>query len=409
MNIKVEIHNRNLETRKNSIKGWNIQKQDKKDLIKFLYDLELGKVNKGKKISQTRQLKYLDILKIPLTFFNKQTSKLTKKDIENFETALTTNKIISFKGKPYSEATKSDFRRLLRIYLKWKRGDTIGNNLTDFFDTRTKRKTPDYLNEQEIEKLFKACRTTEDRFLIAVLFDSGARAEEFHNIRKEDIQLPTGNKTYVTLTLKEEYSKTAGRVISLYWKHSLEAVKDYLDLRTREGIKNDEQIFTKRYDNVRQFLNRLGKNVLGKNIHYHLFRHSSATYFASRMNRQQLCYRYGWKFSSDMPDVYISRSGMENKELDTKFSTTELEEVKNKLEKDKQEKSIEIEQLKSENQEVKNEFVNLKKDNLKHIKELKKFIQLSKDSYLQEFQEIIQKNTGKKFDKKLIEKELDKV
>ncbi len=29
------------------------------------------------------------------------------------------------------------------------------------------------------------------------------------------------------------------------------------------------------------------------------------------MNRQQLCVRYGWRFSSDMPDVYIKRSGID--------------------------------------------------------------------------------------------------
>jgi hypothetical protein len=29
-----------------------------------------------------------------------------------------------------------------------------------------------------------------------------------------------------------------------------------------------------------------------------------------------------------MPDVYISRSGMENKELDERFASTELEEIK---------------------------------------------------------------------------------
>jgi hypothetical protein len=29
---------------------------------------------------------------------------------------------------------------------------------------------------------------------------------------------------------------------------------------------------------------------------------------------------YGWKFSSDMPDIYISRAGMESKNLDEKFT-----------------------------------------------------------------------------------------
>jgi hypothetical protein len=49
------------------------------------------------------------------------------------------------------------------------------------------------------------------------------------------------------------------------------------------------------------------------------------------LNRQELCYRYGWRFSSNMPDVYISRSGMQHRELDQKFTATELSTVKDQL------------------------------------------------------------------------------
>jgi hypothetical protein len=218
--------------------------------------------------------------------------------------------------------------------LKWKLGDTEKfRKLTDWLDTRVPEKTPDYLSEQEIEKLYKACKNNAERFLIAVLFDSGARAEEFHNIRYEDIQILNERENFVKITIKTEYSKTTGRTISLYWKNSLEAVRDYLKEREQEGIKSDEAVFENSYDNMRQFLIRLGKKVLKKSVHYHLFRHSSATYYAPKLNRQQLCYRYGWRFSSDMPDVYISRSGMENKDLDEKFESTKLEDLNIKLQK----------------------------------------------------------------------------
>ena len=52
-----------------------------------------------------------------------------------------------------------------------------------------------------------------------------------------------GNQQYIKLTLKDEYSKTAGRVISLYWKNSLEAIQDYLYERRAVGIKSTEPIF----------------------------------------------------------------------------------------------------------------------------------------------------------------------
>jgi len=340
-NIKISIHKRNLGARKSAMPAWKISDDDKNDLLKFLDDLSLGKINRGMKISETRQIKYLDILKTPLEYFNKPSSKLELKDIEDFERALSSNQIKSYKNEPFAASTKADIRRLLKIYLKWKLGDTEHfRNLCGWLDTREPARTPEYLSELEVEKLYNACQTPEERFFIAVIFDSGARAEEFHNIRHEDIELPNGSQSYVKITIKKEYSKTLGRTISLYWKHSSEAARNYLKEREVQGIRQNEPVFLPNYDAMRQFLYRLGRKVLKKSIGYHLFRHSSATYYASKLNRQQLCYRYGWKFSSDMPDVYISRSGMEGKELDEKFASTTMEELKSKFEKQEQEIQI---------------------------------------------------------------------
>jgi hypothetical protein len=169
-----------------------------------------------------------------------------------------------------------------------------------------------------------------------VLFDSGARAEEFHNIRFEDIFLPEGKETCVKIALKQEYSKTLPRTIGLFWKLSLGAVTEYLRERIAEGIKPTEPVFKGNYAATRKWLGRLGSRVLRRPVHYHLFRHSSATWYATQLNRQELCRRYGWKFSSDMPDVYISRSGMEDKALEEKYAQIELSALKDDLAKTQQ-------------------------------------------------------------------------
>ena len=91
-------------------------------------------------------------------------------------------------------------------------------SLTDWLDTRYRRKTPDFLKEAEIELLYKFCRNAQQRFLIAVLFDSGARAEEFHNIRFEDVYLPEGKENFVKIALKEEIFQMLGRTVALFWK-----------------------------------------------------------------------------------------------------------------------------------------------------------------------------------------------
>lgn len=360
-NIKIEIHDRSIEGRKEALTGWEIPDAEKKFILKFLDELELGKVNKGVKISESRQSKYLDVLKAPLVFFNKLSTQLTIKDVEKFEKALSSGTLKSIKGEPYSQSTRVDIRRALKIYLKWRLGETKGNNLTDWLDTRDVFKTPDYISEPQILKLYKACKSNAERYLVAMLFDAGARASEFHNIRAEDIQMPKDKDNFVKVTLKEEYSKTKGRTISLYWTYSLEAVRDFVREREAEGMKSNDQVYLNSYPSSRKFLQRLGKKIIGKSIHYHLFRHSSATFYATRLNRQQLCYRYGWKFSSDMPDIYISRSGMEGKEIDEKFSATELESMQKKLQADAQKYAMELELLKKDIEKEKTENQDLRK------------------------------------------------
>ena len=324
MNIKIDIHSHEVEKKLNELKIWKVPESTKKEICEFVDKARLGQVNEGKKLSERTIYKDLTLLRKSLEIINKPTSKITKKDIEDFEKKVSSQNLKSV----------SDYRLVLKIFLKWKLGFEKMNNLAGWLETKTKEKTPDYLSEKEIEKLYKNCKNSSERFLIAVLFDSGARAEEFLNIRYEDIQLPDKNQNFVKLTLKEEYSKTKGRVISLYWKNSLEAVDDFLSERKEEGIKFNEPVFKGTYDNLRFFLYRLSLKVLNKKINPHLFRHSSSTHYASKLNRQELCYRYGWAFSSRMPDVYISRAGMENKQLDDKFENTELGELKTKLSKE---------------------------------------------------------------------------
>jgi integrase len=326
---RIRIDHGSFEAKQQQIPKWKVPQSVRVELLRFLDDLSLGKVNRGKRISPARQLKYLHALRTPLEFFNKPTTGLTLRDIEKFERALASGQLCTkAKRKPYAYSTQVDMRMLLKIFLRWRLGSAKALTLTGWLDTRLRPKTPDFLKESEIERLYKHCHNAQQRFLIAVLFDSGARAEEFHNIRYEDIFLPEGKENSVKIALKQEYSKTLGRTIGLYWKYSLEAVKEYLAERVAEGIKPADPVFRGQYSATRKFLQRLGQRALKRPVHYHLFRHSSATYYGDKMNRQQLCRRFGWRFSSSMVDTYIARSGMETKALDEKFTQTENSDLK---------------------------------------------------------------------------------
>src|SRR3989344_8806365 len=102
MNEKIDIHFEDVGRRKESIKEWKMPSEVKRDMLIFLNDLELGKVNKGKKINPRTQLKYINTLKAPLEYINKPLPKITLKDLEEFEKDLSSGILKSKKKKPYS-------------------------------------------------------------------------------------------------------------------------------------------------------------------------------------------------------------------------------------------------------------------------------------------------------------------
>ncbi len=342
----IRTHTHNLDARLRAVEEWKIPGTTIHEIRRFVDDLGIGKVNRGVQVSVARRLKYLDLLKTPLEFLRKPTTRVTARDIERFERALISDEIRSrFKKKPYSHSTKVDTRMALKIFLRWRLGPAKATQLAGWLDTHDKFKTPDFLKEPEVDRLYRACHTSEQRFVIAVLFDSGARAQEFLNLRVEDVQLPEGKDNFLRITLKEEYSKTKGRTIALYWRHTLEAVREYLTGRIATGLRPTDPVFGGTYDGMRMFLARLGPSVLQRHVHPHLLRHTSATFYANKLNRQELCYRYGWAFSSNMPDIYISRAGMETKDLDQKFTQTELSTLKDDLARVTQDNSIKTQRI----------------------------------------------------------------
>src|SRR5262245_48632256 len=95
MVIRISIHPEGLAARQRGLKQWKVAASVKDEISRFLNELELGRVNRGKRISERRRLKYLDMLKTPLEFMNKPTSRLKLADIERFEKALASDRIRS--------------------------------------------------------------------------------------------------------------------------------------------------------------------------------------------------------------------------------------------------------------------------------------------------------------------------
>jgi len=325
--MKIDIHGvkDSFDTAVESLKSdTRISSRNKDTIFRFLKDAELGKTIKGrakKKIGTSRRLKYISVLKTFSVWVKEDFDKVSQEDMERVIFSLENDELKRKDGRPYSDETKVDFKKLLKKFYKWFLGDNEHYpDLVNWFDTSLREKEIPALTRQEVERLVESSPDLEAKTIIMVLFDSGARIEEFLNIRLKHL---TRKDDYYMVWI--EYSKTKPRTISLPLCTKL------LDnfLRERNLDNPEAPVFTSNYDAIRMMLTRLGKKVLKKPVYPHLLRHSSATYYANiERNYFRFCKRYGWTFGSRMAQRYIDRAGVDEQETAKAVQVDEVNKVK---------------------------------------------------------------------------------
>lgn len=320
--IKVKLQDLRLDSRYKKLKS--LSGKEFSYIKKFIAMAKNGENSSGIDISELTERKYIDTFIMAYKSVKKPLLQLTKDDLTKLKHDLRSGKIKTRCKKPYAISSQKNMEMTLICFLEFVKPKKY-SGFRKWFIVKIPKKDVDYLREEEVEKLYKSAKSNGERFLMAVLFDTGARASEFLNIRAEDITEPTSSFPYYKINFKEEYSKTKGRNIGLYWKHSTEAVRDFL--KERGELKEKEPVYNKTYNSIRIFLTRLGQRVLSKRIYFHLFRKASASYYAIKLkSRQQLCYRYGWTFSSSVPDVYITRQ-LGEEEVKSEMVNIDLQKV----------------------------------------------------------------------------------
>ena len=121
------------------------------------------------------------------------------------------------------------------------------------------------------------------------------------------------------------------------------------------GRDPEVQLFPISYGRLNSEISSLAEKVLKKRITLHTMRHSSATYWAPKMNRYQFCTKYGWSYKSDMPDRYIKRKGIIFDRIAEKGDTDQV----TKLQKENRQLTEKVEALEGEYKKVRKalEFV----------------------------------------------------
>lgn len=326
MENKIDIHKSSecyARTRDKFLSDNSISRRNRELISSFLNDCELGKTLKKRQkkvIKARRLLKYIYHLKFVTRCVEKDFDKLEMKDMEKFIFGLEkdTLQYIDRDGQTkipkYSPETKRDIKVALRKFYKWLWGNCEKDpEITAWFDTSIEEKEPDSLEEKEIEKLVSFAPGIKEKAMVWTLFETGARAEEFLNVRIRHI---TDKGTHFTVRI--EYPKTYKRsppvFEAVFRVQGVSYLKKWLEIHPK---KNDPhaQLFSVHYRWLCDFLKDLGKRALNKPVTPQLLRDSRATFLAKKkVGRYQMCKLMGWTMSSRMPDRYIDRAGVSEEE-----------------------------------------------------------------------------------------------
>lgn len=311
---KIDIYNSEARL-KAGIEGIKTAKIKNKKLL-----LEYDKSNFAHGIGYRYRLKALKSLRVVDSWFNKDFTRITRKDMEDIILKLREDKIKKvhvMKGMSsvYSETTKNDYLKVFRKFMRWLfregkyKGD-LQNFLSDFSykQDRNKKKQPDILSLDQVSLLCDKLKSLKYRTAVLVFFDSGARPEELANIRIRDIEWDIKTRKYWT-NIRYEKLNSHPRKIDL--PYCTELLKKYLSSE-RKSAGPDEPLFIISLKKLRDTINPVSKKLFGHNCNLYTLRHSSIQnyYDIYKGNLLWMANRYGWSYGNAAKELgtYANRS-----------------------------------------------------------------------------------------------------
>lgn len=284
-----------------------INPKDVKIVTEFLEDC--GRLSKARRINYSR------LLRLSQKYRTKPLKEMTKKDITRMM-----NKI---EDSEFEEWTKQGYRIAFKKFYRWLAIEKQGQKLkpkeypdsVNWINTtiqENKRKLPEaMITEADVIKLIDACDNPRDKALIGLLWDTGARIGEILNIKIKDLQFDSlGGFVKVQ-------GKTGSRRIRLVpsipylatWKENHPRRKDpEAFLFCGQGSTNRGNRLS--YIAIDSLMRRLReRSNTKKRIHAHAFRHSRASFLASRIREPIMKELFGWTQKSNMVATYVHLSG----------------------------------------------------------------------------------------------------
>jgi len=262
---------------------------------------------KANGIGKYRILKYEYTLPKISKMLHKPFNTVTKDDMIKL--------MVKIEQSDYAEWTKHDYKVVIKRFYKWINKDVDYPDTVKWIKTTMKngnKKLPvDMLTVDEIQALIDNATNPRDKAFISTLYESGCRIAELLNMKIKHISFDEYSPIIVIS------GKTGSRRVRLIDTNNY--LKIWLD---NHFFKNDPEapvwvsIATNRknnpldYHSVVKILRELAKkSKIKKAVNPHNFRHSRATYLASRLTEAQMKQMFGWTQSSNMASIYVHLSG----------------------------------------------------------------------------------------------------
>lgn len=320
-NIDIHGYDRQLELVIARIKNSQISEANKKAILKFADDCSANG------LSKPRIIFYLNRLLIAAKLLKKDFAKAKKEDIKRL-----INKI---NEANYTENTKKDFKVSVKKFYQWLRKieeKGIYPEEVKWIPTTVKNNNhilpEELLTEEEINKMIEKADHPRDKALIATLADSGCRIGELLSLKIKHL---TFDEHSAILIVSGKTGMRRVRVIGATpylasWKNTHPdkndpeaplwivkgTTKKIAQNKNREGYKLNWS-YNLNYRAATEMIKEVARKAeITKRVNPHSFRHSRATFLASRLTEAQLKEHFGWTQASGMASVYVHLSGRDS-------------------------------------------------------------------------------------------------
>ncbi len=232
--------------------------------------------------------------------------------------------VIWIKDRDLADTTKRDYRVVLKRFYKWINGENNGYpECVSWIKTTNKKQNgslpENMLTEEDIKALLKSTNHPRDRAFISMLWETGARIGELMDLEVGSLEDHRhGLKVVIN-------GKTGPRRILLISSvpHINSWINSHPDSENSKAplwvnIGNTNFGSEMRYRTILKMLKTtMEKAGIDKPSNPHHFRHSRATYLASKFTEAQMNEWFGWVQGSDQPQRYVHLSG---RDMDSSYA-----------------------------------------------------------------------------------------